>query len=118
MRDDERTAYHLVPEAWFREQAVEAAYLSEAFAQDGFIHLTHGIEPVLAAGNRYYRDDARPYLLLTVNLERVTAEIRYDDPARQFPHIYGAIDRALIITVQRVTRGDDGTFLSVTEQPT
>jgi uncharacterized protein (DUF952 family) len=113
MEDESRTAYHLVPEPWYRAQPADEAYLPEPFAQDGFVHLTHGVEPVLAAGNRYYRADARDYLLLIVDLEQITSDIRYEDPDRQFPHVYGPLDRAAIVAVQQVARADDGTFTGI-----
>lgn len=106
-------AYHLVPQAWFAAQPADCAYLPEAFASEGFIHLTHGIPEVLAAGNRYYTADPRPYLLLTVDLGAVTAEIRYEDAARQFPHIHGPLDRAAIVAIVPVERDKTGAFLAV-----
>ena len=114
MRD--QIAYHLVPEPWFTAQPGDRSYLPESFDREGFVHLTHGIEPVIAAGNRYYRSDPRPYLVLTVDLASVTAEVRYEDPVRQFPHVYGPIDREAILTVQRVVRDGDGTFLGVAQE--
>lgn len=105
-------AYHLVADAWYRAQPVERPYLPEAFKREGFIHLTHGIDEVLAAGNRYYRGDTRPYLLLTVDLDAVTSEVRYEDAERQFPHIHGPLDRDAIVAVRTVERGDDGVFIA------
>jgi uncharacterized protein (DUF952 family) len=109
-----RHAYHLVAAEWFCAQAVDRDYLPEAFGQEGFIHLTHGIEQVLAAGNRYYRADPRRYLLLTVDLDAVTAPVRYEptDPERTFPHIYGPLPRRAITAIQEVERDSDGAFLS------
>jgi uncharacterized protein (DUF952 family) len=109
------TAYHLAPEAWYRAQPPDAPYLPEAFGADGFVHLTHGLDEVLAAGNRYYLADVRPYLLLTVELDQLAADtpVRYDDPERRFPHAYGALDRAAIARVQRVERDADGRFTGI-----
>jgi uncharacterized protein (DUF952 family) len=108
-------AYHLTSEAWFCAQPDDALYLPEAYAADGFTHLTHGLDAVLAAGNRYYSADPRPYLLLTIDLDQLSAEVRYDDPARQFPHVYGALERAAITRAQRVTRDGAGRFVGVAE---
>ena len=106
-------AYHLVSEPWFRTQLAAAPYLPEAFAEDGFVHLTHGLAEVLAAGNRYCVADPRPYLLLTVDLDYLSAEIRYDDPARQFPHVYGPLERVAITRAQHVERDAAGCFVGV-----
>jgi uncharacterized protein (DUF952 family) len=108
----DRYAYHLVAADWFQAQPVDRAYLPEAFAREGFIHLTHGLDAVLAVGNRYYRADPRPYLLLTVDLAAVTAPVRYADSDlhQSFPHLHGPLERAALVAVQGVERGADGTF--------
>ncbi|HUG15104.1 MAG TPA: DUF952 domain-containing protein [Thermomicrobiales bacterium] len=108
-------AYHLVAEAWYHSWPRSAPYVPEAFEREDFIHLTHGIDEALAAGNRYYRDDPRPYLLLTVDLDAMPAEVevRYDDPDRQFPHIYGPLERAAIVGINSVERDDAGSFIAV-----
>lgn len=110
----ESIAYHLVPEPWYRTQPANGPYVPEPFEREGFVHLTHGIEPVMIVGNTFYRDDPRPYLVLTVDLRRVVAEVRYEDPDNQYPHIYGPIDREAILTVRRVVRDERGAFLGVT----
>jgi uncharacterized protein (DUF952 family) len=107
------SAYHLVAEPWFNSQPADRAYLPEAFHADGFVHLTHGLAAVLDAGNRYYTADQRPYLLLTIDLDQLSVPVRYDDPQRQFPHVYGALDRAAIVRVQRVRRDAAGRFVGV-----
>jgi uncharacterized protein (DUF952 family) len=111
--DDAAIAFHLVPEAWFTGQPDTNAYLPEHFDADGFVHLTHGIVNVLAVGNAFYRDDPRPYVLLTIDLTAVAATVRYDDAARRYPHVYGPLERAAIIAVRHVERDRDGAFLRV-----
>jgi uncharacterized protein (DUF952 family) len=106
-------AYHLVPESWYRSQPDERSYLPEPFEADGFVHLTHGLDDVLSVGNIFYRDDARPYLLLTIDLEQITSEVRYDDDSGRYPHVYGPLDRAAIVAIQRVERNGDGDFTGV-----
>jgi uncharacterized protein (DUF952 family) len=114
MADDERQmAWHLTPEPWFRAQPDDAGYLPEAFATDGFVHLTHGAAEVIAAGNRYYQSDPRPNLALQIDLDRITSEIRYDDPRRLFPHVYGPLDREAIREARAVERDQSGRFLRI-----
>jgi uncharacterized protein (DUF952 family) len=108
-----RTAFHLVAEEWFRAQADTSDYLPEAFSREGFVHLTHGAVDVLAAGNRYYRADPRPYLLLTIDLDAVSADVHYDDSEQRFPHVYGPIDRCAIMEVRQVIRDHEGTFVAI-----
>ncbi len=107
------SAYHLVPESWYRAQPADRSYLPEPFDADGFVHLTHGLDDVLAVGNMFYREDARPYLILTIALDLITSDVRYDDDTGRYPHVYGPLDRAAIIGVQRVERRDDGSFTGV-----
>lgn len=108
--DVRTSAYHLVPESWYQAQPRERGYLPEPFESDGFVHLTHGLDDVLAVGNMFYRADPRPYLLLTIDLERITSEVRYDDDSGRYPHVYGALDRAAIVVIQCVKRQPDGSF--------
>lgn len=112
------SAYHLVPAPWYHAQPDDRPYLPEPFDADGFVHLTHGLDDVLAVGNMFYRDDARAYLLLTIDLGQVTSEIRYDDDSQRFPHVYGPLDRAAIVAIQPVERDGDGSFTGVTPDTT
>lgn len=106
-------AFHLVPEAWYRAQPLDAPYLPEPFAQDGFVHLTHGEQAVLDTGNRYYRTVPGRFLLLTVDLASLAGAVRYDDPARQYPHVYGPLERAAIVAVRVVERDAAGAFVAI-----
>jgi uncharacterized protein (DUF952 family) len=103
-------AYHLVPEPWYRSQPEDRPYLPEPFDADGFVHLTHALDDVLAVGNMFYRDDARPHLLLTIDLDQITSDVRYDDDSQRYPHVYGPLDRVAIIAIRTVERDGDGSF--------
>ena len=105
-----RGAYHLVPlEAWDAAPAGEA-YRAGSLADEGFVHLTHRRDDLVDVGNRYYRDDPRPYVVLSILLPRLTAPWRYDGDDR-YPHVYGPIDRDAITEVHPMLRSADGTFL-------
>jgi uncharacterized protein (DUF952 family) len=105
------TVYHLVPREEFERQDPAADYLPVAFPTDGFIHLTEGADELAAVGNRYYRDDPRPFVALVIDLNRVRAPVRYEDPRRVYPHVYGPLNRDAIVAVLDVPRQPDGTFL-------
>ena len=109
------TSYHLVPrEEWERaDPAVD--YLPSAFAKDGFIHLTDGASELAATGNRHYRSDPRTFLALVVDLGRVQAPVRYEDPRQIYPHIYGPLNRDAIVGMVDVPRAPDGTLLPPAE---
>lgn len=105
--------FHLAPESVWLAHQLQAAYRPEGFEAEGFIHCTDGEALLIDVGNRYYRDDPRPYVVLDVDLARVSAPVVYEDEARQFPHIYGPIEREAVSRVRRVVRGLDGAFLSI-----
>ena len=109
--EDAHATYHLTPADYFAATDPGAPYLPEQYEADGFIHCTDGIANVVETANRYYRDDRRDFVLLIIDPARVTAPIRYEDPARIYPHIFGVLNREAIAGVIAMPRADDGTFL-------
>src|SRR6266536_1112136 len=87
------TTYHLVPREEYERGDPAVEYLPSAYEADGFIHLTDGADELAATGNRHYRADPRPFLVLVIDLARVRAPVRYEDPRRVYPHIYGPLNR-------------------------
>jgi uncharacterized protein (DUF952 family) len=110
--------YHLVAAEYFRDGDRAQPYVPEAFADDGFIHCTDGMDNVVDVGNRYYAGDQRMYVALVIDTARVSAEIRYEDAAKIYPHIYGALNRDAIVDILPMLRGRDGVFLPASQQRT
>ena len=110
-----RPTYHLLPtETWTAANLDPmAAYAAPSLATEGFIHCTDGAEALIDTANRYYRDDPRPYVALTIDLDAAGSPWTIEDPAGIYPHVHGAIARDAIIGVQPVIRTADGTFLRV-----
>ena len=106
---------HLVPEEVWLAQKEKSHYQPDGFASEGFIHCTHGHGFVVEVGNRYYRDDPRPYLVLEIDLECVVAPVEYEDEERRFPHIYGPLERHAVRRVCRIERAADGSFIAIGE---
>ena len=106
-----RPTLHLVPEAIWDGHDASVPYLPAVYADDGFVHCTDGDDAMVAVANRFYRDDPRPFLLLTIDLERTGSPWRFEDPGQIYPHVYGSIDPASVIDVRRMARDADGTFL-------
>ena len=107
-----RPTLHLVPEAaWDGPRPGRRRTCRPRTPDDGFVHCTDGDEEMVAVANRFYRDDPRPFLLLTLDLERTGSPWRFDDPERRYPHVYGPIDPACVLEVRRMARDADGTFL-------
>lgn len=107
------TTYHLTPLEQWEAQDANDTYLPDRFADEGFIHCTDTIEEIIAVGNRYYQNDPRPYRLLEIDCDAVTAPIVYEDQAHIFPHIYGPLDVAAVRQVHTVNRDSQGAFVSI-----
>ena len=106
-------AYHLVPAAvWGRAGPADEPFRPASLDTEGFVHLTHRAPDLVDVANRYYREDPRPYLVLTLALDRLTSPWRYDGDER-YPHVYGPLDREAITEMRLIERDADGTFLSV-----
>ena len=105
--------YPLFAEPVYKDWDASEAYVPEDYEQDGFIHCTDGIANVLAIANRYYKDDDRHWLVLVIDKEQVSAEIKYEDAERIYPHIYGPLNRDAIVSELPVKRSEDGTFVAL-----
>ncbi len=106
---------HLVPAPTWEEQRGNATYLPEAYEADGFIHCTIGDGRMLAVANMFYTGDPRPFLALTLDPDRITSEVRFEDPDSVFPHIYGPLQTAAVTGHRTVDRDDQGRFIRFTE---
>lgn len=104
---------HLTPAVVWNAQRRSREYRPEAFELNWFIHCTDDVGELMNVGNRYYRDDSREYLALTINCNLLSATVIYEDPARMFPHIYGPLDTKAIERVQRVKRDPGGEFIGL-----
>jgi glutathione S-transferase len=103
--------YHLVPQAYYDAQDPRADYVPRDFAREGFIHCTDGTDEMARIANLFYKNSAEPHYYLTIDKTRVRAEIRYEDPVRVYPHIYGALNRDAIVAIRPARRAADGAFL-------
>ena len=114
--DADAAVYHLTPAEVWERQAAGASYLPEAFAADGFIHCTIGETNLLAVANAFYQNDDRPQVALVLDLDRVTASVRFEDEARIYPHVHGPLETAAVVGTLHAIRGKDGSFIRFAEQ--
>ena len=105
-----RPTFHLVPVAVWDASDPAGRYEAEAFAREGFIHCTDGVDALGATFDRHYQSDQRQFLALTVDLDALDVPWRFDVPGSPYPHIYGSIPRRAIRAVSRVRRTSDGRF--------
>lgn len=103
--------YHLVPTSVWERQRAERDYTPEAFAADGFIHCTDGLDQLLMVANMFYISDARPFTALVLAVSEIASPVRYDDPDQLFPHIYGSLNTSAVRDELSVDRASDGTFV-------
>jgi uncharacterized protein (DUF952 family) len=103
--------FHLTPRDWWEAADPALPLVAPSFADEGFIHCTDGAGNMVATANRHYRDDPRAFVVLTVELDRVTSPWRAEDPGGIYPHIFGPIDRPAIVSVADAPRSPGGMFL-------
>ena len=106
-----RLTYHLTPRAWWEAADPSAPLGAPSLESEGCIHCTDGADEMVATANRHYAADPRSFVVLSVDLERVTSPWSVEDPGRIYPHIFGPIDRAAIVAVVDAPRDAEGTFL-------
>ena len=106
-----RATYHLTPAEWWAAADPASPLGAPSLASEGFIHCTDGAEEMVATANRHYAEDPRDFVVLTIDLKRVTSAWTVDDPGRIYPHVHGPIDRAAIVKVVPAPRDGSGAFL-------
>jgi uncharacterized protein (DUF952 family) len=105
-----RTTFHLVPAADWEATDRGGPYAAPSLMTEGFIHCTDGEAELIDTANRYYREDPRPFKVLTIDLDLVGCPWRFDDPGMPYPHVYGPIPSAAIVAVVGIRRDDSGAF--------
>ncbi len=109
---DMELTFHLVPQHYYDSLDPRSDYVPERFSADGFIHCTDDSAEMARVANIYYGDNPEPFYYLYIDKGRVQAPIRYEDPGKLYPHIYGALNRSAIMAVRLALRAANGTFLS------
>jgi uncharacterized protein (DUF952 family) len=103
--------FHLTPVEWWTAADSAEPLGAPSLDDEGFIHCTTGAAEMVATANRHYRGDPRAFVVLTIELERVTSPWRVEDQGGIYPHVFGPIDRAAIVDVRPMPRAADGAFL-------
>ncbi len=107
--------YHATPREHWETSDDTKPYVSNDFADEGFIHCTDSAEALPSVLTTYYKGTPGDWVVLTIDKDRVSSETRYEDPDNDFPHIYGPLNRDAIVAVRDIPRSDDGTFLPLTD---
>ncbi len=104
--------YHLLPKTDWEKAQDDGVYQPANFAEDGFIHCS-SIAQVVKVANAYYGDEA-DLLMLTIPVDQVQAEIRWEDllgEGEQFPHIYRPLDLKAVAAVSKLEKDEKGLFV-------
>ena len=104
--------YHLCPVEYYEAASDQSDYVPADYAREGFIHCTRGVVQVAVVANRYYRGDPRPFQVLVIDENRLTAQLKNELAADGllYPHIYGPLNRDAILKIAPMPRLPDGTF--------
>lgn len=115
---------HLLPLAHWR--AAERWIAPPSLEQEGFVHCTDDTETLVKVANHFYRDDPGAFVVLVLDPDAITAEIRYEAPVGVapglgpdlvFPHVYGPIEVSAVREVLYARRELGGRFLAFEERP-
>jgi uncharacterized protein (DUF952 family) len=111
------TILHLVPEPVWRSLPPAGTWAPPSLAAEGFVHCTGDDELMLQVANRFYADQREPVVVLSLAVERLRADVRWEPPAHpdgsspgeglRFPHVYGPLDLDAVVAVRRLTRAGD-----------
>ena len=96
------------PEAW-RRGAETPYYEAESLSTEGFIH---NCRPDQLRGvlGRHFAGH-RALVLLVVDPARLTSEVQDEESRGEtFPHVYGPIDRAAVVSVLPIETDSTGRF--------
>lgn len=103
--------FHIAHEADWAKAVAAGSYRVDSLDTEGFIHLSTRLQ-VLDTAERYYRG-VRGLLLLEIDEARLDpALLRYEESTggALFPHHYGPLPGAAIVSAHIFAPRDDGGF--------
>jgi glutathione S-transferase len=107
--------YHVASERDWQDAVKAGEYRvstrGRTLEQEGFIHCSRAGQ-VAATANRFFRG-ATGLVLLTIDPERLRAELRYEAAPgtdETFPHVYGPLDVDSVLHASPFVPRADGTF--------
>ncbi len=93
-------------DAAVRTGSYDTSTRGRSLAEEGFIHAStrDQVQPVF---ERYYADAPEPLVLLTIDVDRLTAPVRVEPVGEAtYPHIYGPINTGAVVDAQPFTATD------------
>ena len=96
--------FHIATRGDWRAAVIRGSYdtstRGRTLAEEGFIHAStrEQVQPVF---DRYYADAGEPLVLLTIDVDKLTAPVRDEQVGdTTYPHIYGPINTEAVVEVQ------------------
>ncbi len=114
--------YHLATRKDWNDALEQGAYTATSLEAEGFIHCST-VDQILTVANAFYLDAVEP-LLLGIDEEACTAQVRWEPPAHpsaystpgeldaagRFPHLYGPLNPDAVVEVWEMVKGADGLY--------
>lgn len=103
--------FHLTTYPAWQKAQVEGVYSTPSLLTEGFIHFSTQAQ-LIATANRYYPGRFDLWVL-TIQEANLTAPLVYEDSTgrgEQFPHLYGSLNLAAVVTAQPFMPRPDGLF--------
>jgi glutathione S-transferase len=108
--------FHIARQREWEQAILEGEYRrstrDRSLDDEGFIHCSTR-EQVAPTAERFYADEVQPLVVLTIDADRLTAEVRHEDlygSGELFPHVYGPIPITAVVRVERFERDAAGRF--------
>lgn len=102
--------YHLAWRSQWEDGLRGNEYHAASLASEGFIHATREPGQVIDVANRFFASEpSEELLVIAVDESKLAVPVREEDPGvgHLFPHIYGPIDLAAVVSVRPVQRSGD-----------
>ena len=104
-----RIVHVTTPEAW-RRGGETPYYEPESLASEGFIHNCRPAQLRSVLGRHFAGH--RALVLLVIDPALLTSEVREEEAVGDtFPHVYGPIDRAAVVSVLPIETDSTGRFV-------
>ncbi len=106
--------FHITTLDMWDRAVLDGAYRPPSLEAEGFVHLSTAPQ-VEATANLYYAGKT-DLLLLSVDPERLRAELRYEAPAGSgmrddlFPHLYGPLNVDAVVKTVKLVPNAEGRF--------
>jgi uncharacterized protein (DUF952 family) len=91
--------FHITTREVWEQQKAAGSYRHESLETEGFIHCSN--EGQVEATWRRIFDGKSGLVILEINVERLTSELRYEEgePREMFPHVYGPLNVESVTSV-------------------